>query len=165
MNRIRFKASHLMSLGLAVIADVAVLSATRWPLKTALFPAVIGTSVFFMALTELLLSLFEREEKEKKQSSIDFKLSEDVEKTVALRRTLLTFGWIFSFFFFILFFGFTIAIPLFVFLYMRLYGKEKWVISITMAATCFFFFWALFIWLLDTPIEEGLILRAIGIGG
>ena len=57
---------------------------------------------------------------------MDFKLSEDVDKATAARRTLLTFGWIFGFFILILFFGFTIAIPLFVFLYLKIQGKEKW---------------------------------------
>jgi hypothetical protein len=150
-----------MNLFMVVIAVGVVLTASKWPFKTALFPMVIGITVFFMSFAELLLSLFGREERGKKQSAIDFKLSEDVDKAVALRRTLLTFGWIVGFFLFILFFGFSIAVPLFVFLYIKLYGKEKWVISVTMAVMSWFFFYGLFVRLLDTPFEEGLVLKVL----
>ena len=68
---------------------------------------------------------------------------------------------IIGFFLFILFFGFSIAVPLFVFLYIKLYGKEKWVISVTMAVMSWFFFYGLFVWLLDTPFEEGLVLKVL----
>lgn len=166
MSRIRFKGSHLMNLCMVVIAVGVVLTATKWPLKTSIFPIVVGIAVFFMAFAELMLSLFGREERGKKQSAIDFKLSENVDKAVALRRTLLTFGWIIVFYLFILFFGFSIAIPLFVFLYLKLQGRERWGISIIMTFSSWLFFRGLFVWLLHTPLEDGLVLRglrAIGI--
>jgi hypothetical protein len=166
VSRIRFSGQHLMNLCMSTISAVVVIMALRWPFKTALFPVVIGSCVFMMSFAELWLSLFEKEGA-KKHSAMDFKMSEDVEASVALRRTLISFAWILGFFLLILLLGFTIAIPLYVFLYVKIQGNEKWLLSILMAAFSWFFFWGLFIWLLDTPMMEGWffrILRAIGIG-
>ncbi len=149
-----------------VISAWVIISAIKWPLKTALFPLVISISVFLMTTAELLLSLFGKEEGAKKGAAIDFKFSEDTDKTVVLRRTLTIFSWIVGFFFLINIFGFSIAVALFVFLYMKIKGREKWGISIIMTFCSWFFFWGLFIWLLDTPMMEGWLfgwLRAIGI--
>jgi hypothetical protein len=149
-----------------MISAWVIISAIKWPLKTALFPLVISISVFLMTTAELLLSLFGKEEGAKKGAAIDFKFSEDTDKTVVLRRTLTIFSWIVGFFFLINIFGFSIAVALFVFLYMKIKGRERWGISIIMTFGSWFFFWGLFIWLLDTPMMEGWIfqwLRAIGI--
>ena len=99
-----------MNLCMLVIAVGVVMTAMEWQLKTALFPLVMGMAAFFMSLAELLLSLFGSEEGAKKQSGFDFKLSEDVDKSLVLRRTLLTSGWIIGFFLFILLFGFLVQI-------------------------------------------------------
>jgi hypothetical protein len=156
-----------MSTVMALMSAGVVLTALKWPFKTALFPVIIGGSVFLLSGAELVLSLVEKEGT-KKHSAMDFKLSEDVEKSVATRRTLATFGWIFGFFLLIMFFGFPIGIGLFVFLYLRVQGREKWPMVIILTGASLFFFWGLFIWLLDTPMPDGYIvgiLKALGIGG
>jgi len=156
-----------MSLSMTVISAWVAITALRWPLKTALFPLVISIAVFLMTSVELLLSLFGKEEVAKKGAAVDFSFSEVVDKKVTFRRTLTIFSWIIGFFFMIVFFGFSIGVALFVFLYLKIQGKEKWGISIIMTLGSWFFFWGLFIWLLNTPMMEGWIfewLRAIGIG-
>ncbi len=149
-----------------VVSAWVAITALKWPLKTALFPLVISIAVFLMTTAELFLNLFGKEEGSKKGVAIDFKFSEDTDKKVALRRTLTIFSWIVGFFFLINIFGFSMAVPLFVFLYVKIQGREKWVVSIIMTLGSWFFFWGLFIWLLDTPMMEGWIfqwLRAVGI--
>ncbi len=156
-----------MNLCLALIAAGVIITAIKWPFKTALFPLVIGISVFLMSVAELLLSLIEGEGKAKKGPAVDFKLSEGMDKAVALRRTWVAFGWIVGFFLLILCLGFSIAVPLYVFSYMKIYGKEKWGISIFMSVLAWVFFYGLFIRLLNTPMMEGWLfrgLRLIGIG-
>jgi len=149
-----------MSTCMAAVSAGVVLTALKWPFKTALFPVIIGGSVFALSFAELVLSLFEKEGA-KKHSAMDFKLSEDVEKGVATRRTLLTFGWIVGFFVLIMLLGFVIAVPLFVLLYLRIQGKEKWPLSLILTGASFVFFWGLFIWLLDTPMPMGWIPRLL----
>ena len=139
MNLIRFSGRHMMNLCISLISGYVAVTALKWPFKTALFPVVMGTFVFLMSFGELLLSLVEKEGT-KKHSAMDFKMSEDVETSVASRRTIVTFSWIIGFFISILFFGFTIAIPVFVFLFVKIQGKEKWVLSILMAVFSWFFF-------------------------
>ena len=156
-----------MNLSMLVVSAWVAVTALKWPFKTALFPLVISISVFLMTTVELLLSLFGEKEVAKKGAAIDFKFSEDIDKGVVLRRTLTIFSWIVGFFFMIVFFGFSIGVALFVFLYLKIHGREKWVTSVLMTFGSWFFFWGLFIWLLDTPMMEGWVfewLRAIGIG-
>lgn len=158
---------NFMNLGMVLIAAGVIATAIKWPFKTALFPIVIGVSVFLMAGAELFLTLKEKGGKASKHGTLDFQLSEGMDAAVALRRTWVAFGWIVGFFLLILFVGFSIAVPLFVFSYMKIYGKEKWVVSILMGGLSWLFFYGLFIKLLNTPMMEGWIfrwLRVVGIG-
>jgi ABC-type sugar transport system permease subunit len=170
VSRIKFSGEHIMTLCFAVISVGVIVSALRWPFKTALFPVIIGSCALILSLAELSMSVYETtggRTKKKGQEAMDFKLSEDIPPAVAKRRTWTAFGWIIGFFFLIVLFGFIIGIPLYVFLYIKFHGREKWLISILMTVGSWFFFWGLFIWLLDTPMPEGLVFRAlhaIGIG-
>jgi ABC-type sugar transport system permease subunit len=170
VSRIKFSGQHVMTLCLAVISIGVIVSALRWPFKTALFPVIIGSCALLFSLAEFSMSVYETtggRTKKKKQEAMDFKFSEDIDPAVAKRRTWTAFGWIIGFFFLIVLFGFIIGIPLYVFLYIKFHGRESWLVSILMTVGSWFFFWGLFIWLLDTPMPEGLVfraLRAIGIG-
>lgn len=153
-----------MSACLVAIGGFAAIAALKWPLRTAIFPIVIGIPVFFMALVELLLNLFGKEQTAGKQTAVDFELSEGVDPALATRRTLSSFAWIIGCFLAIIFFGFQIGIPLYVLCFLRLYGREKWWISLLMSASAWGILYGLFIRLLDVPFTNGLILNAIGIG-
>jgi len=166
--KIRYNSKALMDLCLIAIAVAVIITALKWPLKTALFPVVVGAPVILMAMADLLLNLFGREKTVEKQAAVDFKLSEDIDQTLAIRRTLLASAWIIGFFLMILFFGFHLAVPLYVFLYLKLQGRERWRISLLLMLSAWVFFYGLFVWLLDTPFQEGWTfkgLRAIGIIG
>ncbi len=164
----RYNGKHLMNLGLMVISAGVAITALKWPFRAALFPVIIGISVFFMAIAELLLSLFGKKERVVKEAAVDFSLSEGMDKALEIRRTLVIFAWIVGFFMLIILFGFTIAIPLFVFLYLKLQGREGWAISLISSASAWVFFFGLFIWLLNTHFQEGWIieiLRKVGAPG
>ena len=67
----------LMSLVLMIACVYGVITATKWPMKTALFPIVVEIPVFFMAL-----AVFVQEQMGKRtekcasgDSAVDFKLS------------------------------------------------------------------------------------------
>lgn len=162
----RFKSNNVMSLGLMVIAAYVLITALKWPLKASLFPLIIGIAAFCMSMAEFLLDIYEKEKKKvaKKEAAIDFTFSEDIDKTVALRRTLIIFAWIFGFFFMVILIGFPITVPLYVFIYVKFQGREKWGISIILAALGWGCFYGLFVWLLDTPFGEGLLQKLLGIG-
>jgi len=153
--KIRYNSKVLMDLCLIGIGLVVIITSLKWPLKTALFPVVVGVPVILMAIADLLLNLFGREKMVEKQAAVDFKLSEDVDQTLAIRRTLLAFAWIIGFFLMILFFGFHLAVPLYVFLYLRIQGREGWRISLLLMLSAWVLFYGLFVWLLDTPFQGG----------
>lgn len=157
----------LMGLCLMVISAGVIITALKWPFKTALFPVVIGIPVFFMAMAEFFLGLFGKGESREKTSTVDFKLSESVDQALANQRTISIFLWILGFFFLILLVGFPIAIPIFFILFLKLKGKEGWKTSIGLAAVAWLCFYGLFIWLLHIPFMEGWIImwiRMLGIG-
>jgi hypothetical protein len=113
-------------------------------------------------LAALILILTGKGKKSKIQVASDFSLTTDETGEAASTRRILAAGaWVVGFFLIILFFGFKLAPLIFVFLYSKFYGREKWRTSIVLACASWLFFWGLFVWLLDTSMEEGLIFRAL----
>ena len=160
----RFRSKNLADLAFMFFGAGAVITAMNWPLRTGLFPVIIGIPFFCMALADLLLDLFERERSGGKQSAMDFKFSEGVDQVLAFRRTVSAFIWIIVFFILILFFGFIIAVPLYVLLYLKIEGREKWGLSLILTASAWGFLYGLFVRLLHTRFQEGWVLMWLGIG-
>jgi hypothetical protein len=157
----RHRAKHLMNLCCVAIGVGVVITAMKWPFKTAFFPVMIGVFLFFGATADLLLSLFESEKASEKQGAVDFSLSEDVDPAVAIRRTLMAFGWVLGFFVLILLVGFTLAVPLLVFLFLKVQAREKWGITLFLTASSLVFFFGLFVWMLNIPFAEGWIIEGL----
>jgi hypothetical protein len=150
----RIKPSILLSLLVIVLSGWAVLTARAWPWKAALFPLVIGTPVLILAGIELLLELFSSGRQPQGQH-MDFQLSEHLPKEVVLRRTATIFLWLFGFFVAIVLIGFPIAVPLFVFLYLKVQGREGWLLSTISTILAWGFFYVLFIRALNLPFPSG----------
>lgn len=143
----------MLSLAVAATSIYALYSTLHWPFRTALFPRVISIPLFFLAMTEMVISFYGGG-KEKPRTAIDFQMSTDIDPQVASRRTWIIFSWILGFFLSILLVGFPLAVPLFVFLYLKTAG-EKWLFSILMAALSWLFMEGLFDRLLHLPFPEG----------
>ncbi|HWP34031.1 MAG TPA: tripartite tricarboxylate transporter TctB family protein [Thermodesulfobacteriota bacterium] len=161
-------ASAIVSLAALGMAAWAVLSATltSWPWKTALFPLVIGTPVLVLATVELVLSLLGVEAND--QGGQDLRVAHDVPPEVARRRVLAITAWIVAFFLLILGIGFILAVPAFVLAYLRLAGRERWPLSLGLAAVAWGLVYGVFDRLLHLPFAEGAVqgwLRTLGIGG
>jgi hypothetical protein len=143
------------SLGLAIVIMLVsgwgIWSALAWPLKAKLFPLVIGIPLFCLALAEVISVVLA------KQKSDDFRLSADQPNDVALRRTLLAAGWSVGFFIAIVLLGFQVAVPLLVFAYIRLQGKESWLFTAIFTAGVWAFFYGLFDLLLHLPFPAGVL--------
>ncbi len=150
-----------MNFALIVIAVGVVITAVKWPFKTALFPVIVGVFLFFGSTADLLLNLLGKKETASMQGAADFQLSEDIDPALATRRTLLAFAWIIGFFLLILFFGFVIAVPLMVFLFLKVQARERWSITLFLTGSALVFFFGLFVWVLDTPFSAGWIFEGI----
>ena len=163
----KFSGKLLMSLCLMVIAVGVMITAMKWPFRTALFPMVVSVFLFLGAGADLLLNLFGSPEAISKQGTVDFQLSEDIDPATATRRTLTAFAWIIGFFLLILLLGFPVAVPVMVFFFLRVQAKEGWGISLLLAGFALIFFLGLFVWLLNIPFPAGWVfegLKRLGLG-
>jgi len=155
----RLKPESLFSLMIAAAAAAALVLTQPWGIKTALYPRTIAVPLLVLALAEFVFSL--RERPAARGQAMDFKLSEDVEPGIALRRTLGIVAWILGFFAAIVLLGFPIAVPLFVFTYLRGVAKAPWVLTLVLVAVAWVIFNGLFVRLLHLPFPTGLLLRAL----
>jgi hypothetical protein len=146
------KASLALSAAIMMLSGFAVYAASGWPWKAALFPIAIGIPVFCLAAAEVVWSLAGSADSER---AMDFEMSADVPAPVAARRTALTVGWMTGFFAAIALIGFPYAVPLFVFLYLRVQGREGWMFSVVFSAAVWGFFYLVFDRLLHLPFPAG----------
>jgi hypothetical protein len=154
------KASLALSIAVMLLAAWGVASAWSWPAKAALFPLVISIPLFLLAAAEVLWIVFGRGAQ---AAAADFKLSDHLPQHVALRRTALAAGWILGFFAMIFLLGFQIAVPLFVFVYLKVQGKVGWTFSVVFTAAVWAFFYGLFDLLLHLPFPTGWIPSLFGV--
>ncbi len=155
----RLKPESLLSLMVAAAATAALVLTEPWGIKTALYPRTIAVPLLILALAEFVFSL--RARPAARGQAMDFKLSEGVEPGIALRRTLGIFAWILGFFAAIVLLGFPIAVPLFVFAYLKGAARAPWVLTVVLVAVAWAVFNGLFVRLLHLPFPTGLLLRAL----
>jgi len=147
----------ILGFAAACIAGYALYASLHWPFKTALFPRVIGFPLLLLALIEMALSIW-GVEKEREGHAVDFELTTAVEPALAQKRTLLICTWIIGFLVLIIAFGFPLAVPIFVFAYLRIAGREPWTLSIVLTLVSWMFMEGVFDRFLHIPFPEGWIL-------
>lgn len=160
----RITGKAVMDFCIMLIGGGVVITSLQWPFKTALFPIVVGIPVLIFAAIDLCINLFGKNTE--KDAGIDFKLSKGSDEKLQTRRTLAIFAWIIGLFLLVLLVGFPIAVPLFLFLFLKIYGKEGWIITIISTAIAWGVFYALFVRLLNVPFADGWfqnLLRMVGI--
>jgi hypothetical protein len=146
---VRISGAALFSLVLAAVAAYAVYTALKWPPKAALFPLTMGIPLLALALVQTLVELRDP-------------LAPSGE-IMARRRVLAVFAWMGSFITLVLLVGFPIAVPLFVFSYLIMESRERWGLSLALAAAAWGFFHLVFERLLHFPFEAGLLLQGGGL--
>ena len=138
----RLSGAALFGFGLAAVAAYAVYAALRWPPKAALFPLTMGIPLLVLALAQTLIELRD---------------PPPPAAPAARRRTFVVFAWMATFIVLVLLAGFPIAVPIFVFSYLVMESRERWGLSIALAAAAWGVFHLLFERLLHFPFETGLI--------
>jgi hypothetical protein len=139
---VRLSGAALFGVGLAVVAAYAIYAALRWPPKAALFPLTMGIPLLVLALAQTLIELRD---------------PPPPAAPAARRRTFVVFAWMVTFIVLVLLAGFPIAVPIFVFSYLVMESRERWGLSIALAAAAWGVFHLLFERLLHFPFETGLI--------
>ena len=158
----------LVVLALAVMFAVGVVTAREWPLKTSLFPTIIGVAGCIIAV---VLSLWigirggvEKEEvSEGPSGAADIFLDVNLRSGEALKRTFIICGWLVGIVAGTWLLGQLIAMPLFVFLYLKVGSREGWVVSLGLTACVIAFLYGVFDQVIHASWYEGELFRFLGI--
>ncbi len=156
------KGRILFGLFLIVVGAYAVHSALGWSFKTALFPLSVSIPLIILTAAQLLLDLFGKAETAG-GPAIDLELAADVPPDVARRRVIGMFFWVAGFILLVFLLGFPIAVPLFIFCYLRLQSHESWWLSLSLTAFAWGFFYGIFERLIHLRFEDGLLQTWLGL--
>lgn len=151
-------ASLALSVGVMLLAGYGIFAATAWPWKAALFPLAIGIPLFCLAAVEALWTLLGRAEPRKNEMEVALTTEAD-----AQRRILVAVAWMLGFLAAVVLLGFPIAVPLFLFLYLKLEGGEGWLLSIVVTLAVTAVFYGLFDALLHLPFAAGWLFSWLGL--
>lgn len=148
-----------MTLAIMILAAGIIFSALSWPFDAALFPMLIGIPLFILSTLQFIIIMVKKEPEP--DESDDSRLARLEHQALEKRRTLTIFLWIIGFFLMVLLLGFPIAVPLFVFCYMKFQGKEKWTSSIIFTLIAWGAFYGLFTKLCSIPFMDGWVQEAL----
>ena len=151
------KSSLALALAVMAMSGAGTIAALDWPLKAKLFPLVIGIPLFCLAAAEALWVLFGKSERIEQPTDA-------VPPELARRRGLIAAGWIVGLLVLVVLVGFPIAVPLFVFLYLKLQGREGWIFTAVFTAAVWGAFYGLFDQLLHLPFPAGWAVEWLGFG-
>jgi hypothetical protein len=162
---LKVRPQAIFSFVFLVFFIVFVYGAHAWRLQARLYPWAIGIPMVILAIIQVILDMKGIQSKaDSGGAPVDFQMSRDIDPELANKRALNIFAWIFGYFLLIWLLGFSLAIPAMVFSYLKIQSGESWVLSIILTAAAWLAFWGLFVWLLNLPFPEGLILSWLGIG-
>ena len=137
----RISGAMAFSAGLAMVAAYAVLTALRWPPKAALFPLVTSIPLLVLAVVQMVT---------------DWRaLSPSEDAPQETRAALGVLAWMAGFIALVFLLGFPLAVPLFIFGYLMIAGREPWLLSGALALAAWGAFHLLFEKLLHFPFDPG----------
>ena len=163
-ENMKFKLELIFTILLIVFFAFFIWEAREWRLQARLYPWAIGIPMLILAVVQLLLEATGKTKQGDSDSPrVDFQFTQAMDTRVALRRTLNIFSWILGFLIATWLVGFSVTIPLLVFLYLKVQSREGWVLSLVLTGAAWLFFWALFDRLLHLPLPEGQLFVWLGL--
>ncbi|MBI4331776.1 MAG: tripartite tricarboxylate transporter TctB family protein [Chloroflexi bacterium] len=146
--RLRLRPHSIFTIVIAVILAVAIWEAREWPLRASILILVLGSAALAMALIQLYKEL--RSGAKTESSGMDIEADEELTGKKATPKILKFYAWFFGLLISIWLIGFTVAIPIFSFLYAKFHGA-RWLISIIIAAVSLVILQGLFEQILHIP--------------
>ena len=151
------------TLFLLVIFLGAVWLGWEWPNIAKIMPVYVAAIPgLILVLVQLYRDATEWERRQKVGStSIEMDEVYDVklDKKIEFQRTLMYFSWFIGGALGIWLLGIVIALPILVFLYALIEGKEKWITSLIMAGGTYLLIWGLFEYMLESRWPPGALFR------
>lgn len=157
---IRFGATALFTTIIIAMLALALWQSRNFGYRAGLFPWVIGTPTLLLALGQLGRDLYGKKKKSAGGLAESVETHVDIAPEVERQRTLSIIAWTVGFFLAIWLLGFSYAVPLTIFLYLK-FANEKWPITIAVTFFSWLFYWSLFERLLYVPFPEGLLFELI----
>ena len=148
---VHFGPAALFTLAIATIIAVALFESRNFGFRAGLFPWVIGIPTLFLALVQLAKDVIRP--KEARETG-----HEALSPEAVRQRTISIIGWTVGCFLAIWLLGFSYAVPLFIFLYLKLEGREGWLMTLAVTFFSWLFFYMLFERLLNVPFPDPLLL-------
>jgi len=158
----------LFALLLAALFGYAVFVGSYMPYKAALFPTIVGIPGIILALAVSVLA-YRRgrnpavEKAPPAGTPGDLYLDQSLLSSEALRRTVIIFGWIFGTVVGGWLLGQKLALPLFVFAYLKLGSREGWLLSILMTLATIALLLGVFDYVVSVAWYEGEVFQWLGI--
>ena len=152
----------LFALLIAAIFASAIAAARGWPFSAAVFPTIIGIPGFLLAAGLSLKIALGGQDNQSAPPS-DLSIDESQLRGEGLKRTLIIYACIFGVFFASWLVGQRIALPLFVFLYLKVGAKEGWTLSISLTLAVAAFLLGVFDQAIHVSWYEGELFRWLGL--
>ncbi|HEX2227757.1 MAG TPA: tripartite tricarboxylate transporter TctB family protein [Candidatus Binatia bacterium] len=147
---------------LVALAGYVIYTASQWSFKTGFFPLAVAVPLMVLALLHLLLDLFGRPEANAERAA-EAEFSSVGSATDARRRALAMFAWIAGFIALVYLVSFPVAVPLFMFLYLKLQSQVSLLRSVVLTAITWIFYHALFERLINLRFESGWVQTTLGL--
>ena len=165
----RFTIQNLYSVFMICLIGAMVWQATSWNFSAKIVPLIVGSLALTFCTVGLLNDVFRKPEDQMElglasaaqkqvEQKAETKIHMDLESDTAhvpvrqiVVRALLFFGWLLAFMGSMAVIGLIPTVPLFVIMYMRLEGPERWSIIVPYAVLLTVFIWIVFDQLLTIP--------------
>ena len=146
----------VFSVFIILIGAYVIYSASHWSFKTGFFPLAVAIPLVILALLHLFLQFFGAPETAG-GPAVETEFSNEVAPEVARQRVIAIFSWIAGFILLVYLVGFPLAVPLFIFLYLKFYSQESWLSSVALTAAAWGFFYVVFQRVVRLQFEDGVI--------
>lgn len=121
------------------------------PLASGIFSVLIVGFLVIMSFSSKIISFYQKFESKTV-------LSEDILNVDEKKREISVIAWFSGCTVAIYFLGFLIGIPLFLFMFLKIWAKESWLLSLVLAAVVLGVVYFAFIYILRVPLHGGILL-------
>ena len=121
------------------------------PLASGIFSAMIMAFLVIMSFSAKIISFYQKFE----SRSV---VSEDTLGTEEKKREVSIIFWFSGCTAMIYFLGFLIGIPLFLFMFLKLWAKESWLLSLVLTIAVLAVVYFAFVYILKVPLHQGIFL-------
>jgi TctA family transporter len=161
--RAHFGAAATFAVIIIVLLAAALWQSRNFGARAGLFPWVIAPPTLLLAFWQLGRDIYGKKKTRPGEGDEDGEAAgAELSPAIAKQRTINILIWTLLFFLAIWLLGFAYAVPLMLFLYLKIPGKEGWVVTLTVTLFTWLFFWGLFLRALDVPFPDGYLFTLFG---